>query len=119
MLAMLANKAPMMSLCFRKCTTPIKARTLLFSGYSGNVGDDLQPNNGFPFSTFDRDNEMYQYNCAELKQAGWWFHNLCSSSNLNGQLDITLPSNDGKHGAYWYFYQQNRPMQKVEMQIYV
>ena len=91
----------------------------IFSGYSGNVGDDLQFNNGFPFSTFDRDNENYIYNCAVLRQSGWWFQDGCTSSNLNGQLDITLPSLDNKHGAYWYFYQQYRPMQKVEMQIYV
>ncbi|ELK08856.1 Fibrinogen-like protein 1 [Pteropus alecto] len=62
--------------------------------YSGTAGDALAVNfhpevqwwgshQRMKFSTWDRDNDNYEGNCAEEEQSGWWF-NRCHSANLNG-----------------------------------
>ena len=56
------------------------------SGYTGDAGDALtapQSHNGMKFSTFDRDNDRWEGNCAETFGGGWWYDN-CQSANLNG-----------------------------------
>ncbi|XP_035281990.1 fibrinogen alpha chain [Anguilla anguilla] len=63
------------------------------SGYQGNAGDALvsgQPDLGaflshanMKFSTYDRDNDKWEENCAEMYGGGWWYNN-CRSANLNG-----------------------------------
>jgi len=35
------------------------------------------------FSTFDKDNDKGEENCAAMFGSGWWFNN-CQSANLNG-----------------------------------
>ncbi|XP_033749129.1 angiopoietin-related protein 1-like [Pecten maximus] len=47
--------------------------------------NSMLSNNGANFSTFDRDNDVYSGNCAQLHGAGWWFVN-CSRCNPNGRL---------------------------------
>lgn len=66
---------------------------LTVSEYTGDAGDALvqgQPNlgsflshTGMKFSTFDRDNDKWEENCAEMYGGGWWYNN-CQSANLNG-----------------------------------
>ncbi|KAK7162140.1 hypothetical protein R3I94_004705 [Phoxinus phoxinus] len=66
---------------------------LTVSQYTGDAGDALvngQPNlgsflshAGMKFSTFDRDNDKWEENCAEMYGGGWWYNN-CRSANLNG-----------------------------------
>uniref|UniRef100_A0A3B3ZMD9 Fibrinogen-like protein 1 n=1 Tax=Periophthalmus magnuspinnatus TaxID=409849 RepID=A0A3B3ZMD9_9GOBI len=68
---------------------------LSFGEYVGTAGDALSgkfetgavswsSHQGANFSTFDRDNDNYNGNCAEEDQGGWWF-NKCHSTHLNGQ----------------------------------
>lgn len=64
---------------------------LQVSGYTGDAGDALlTPNSGsdsshggMTFSTFDKDNDRWDGNCAEVYGGGWWYNN-CQSANLNG-----------------------------------
>lgn len=59
------------------------------SGYAGDAGDALfnanarLTHNGMKFSTFDRDNDEGEGNCAEVYGGGWWY-NSCQAANLNG-----------------------------------
>ncbi|MBN3295452.1 fibrinogen alpha chain [Amia ocellicauda] len=66
---------------------------LKVSSYSGDAGDALirgQPDmgqflshNNMKFSTYDRDSDKWEENCAEMYGGGWWYNN-CRSANLNG-----------------------------------
>ncbi|XP_036413643.1 fibrinogen alpha chain [Colossoma macropomum] len=66
---------------------------LSVSSYTGDAGDALVQGHsnmgsflshaGMKFSTFDRDNDKWEENCAEMYGGGWWYNN-CQSANLNG-----------------------------------
>ena len=49
----------------------------------GNAGDSLSYHGGRPFSTKDRDNDIYVHSCATVHKGGWWF-GVCTESMLNG-----------------------------------
>ena len=44
---------------------------------------------GWPFSTFDRDNDGTSTHCASAHRAGWWFSE-CYKLNLNGVYGSTM-----------------------------
>ncbi|XP_070774356.1 fibrinogen gamma chain [Enoplosus armatus] len=58
-----------------------------FDGF--DFGDDpsdkfYTSHNGMQFSTFDRDNDKYDGNCALQDGSGWWM-NRCHAAHLNGK----------------------------------
>lgn len=68
--------------------------------FSGNCNDSFSQHDGYPFTTKDRDNDIYNDNCAIGYQSGWWYYN-CHSSNLNG---LYLHGNHSSYadGIMWY-----------------
>ncbi|CAL1270626.1 unnamed protein product [Larinioides sclopetarius] len=53
---------------------------IAISGYTGTVGDDMQNENNFDFSTKDKGN----IGEAQRLKSGWWIGNNGYYSNLNG-----------------------------------
>ncbi|XP_028273155.1 fibrinogen gamma chain [Parambassis ranga] len=58
-----------------------------FDGF--DFGDDpsdkfYTSHNGIQFSTFDKDNDKYEGNCAQQDGSGWWM-NRCHAAHLNGK----------------------------------
>ncbi|XP_015679141.1 ryncolin-3 [Protobothrops mucrosquamatus] len=68
---------------FRIANESEKYELILGSYLSGNMGDSFSGHNGHPFSTKDRDNDIYDENCAVSFKGAWWY-TKCHSSNLNG-----------------------------------
>nr|XP_023646643.1 fibrinogen alpha chain [Paramormyrops kingsleyae] len=66
---------------------------LSVSAYVGDAGDALVKGSAnlgaflshadMKFSTYDRDQDKWEENCAEMYGGGWWYNN-CQSANLNG-----------------------------------
>ncbi|XP_052085238.1 fibrinogen-like protein 1 [Mytilus californianus] len=76
---------------------------LSVSGYSGNsTADDSfsKYHNGMEFSTFDKDNDQWEGNCAKLGDGGWWYKR-CLRSNLNG-LYLGGKTNNNNNGIIWW-----------------
>lgn len=57
---------------------------VLFSGDSLYKSMHNNTTNGMKFSTYDRDNDISTYNCADVFSGAWWYTD-CHFSNLNGK----------------------------------
>ncbi|XP_063776584.1 fibrinogen alpha chain [Pseudophryne corroboree] len=63
------------------------------NSYDGSAGDALIEGSkddreytshvNMKFSTYDRDSDKWEENCAEMYGGGWWYNN-CQAANLNG-----------------------------------
>ncbi|KAH8293178.1 hypothetical protein KR044_010115 [Drosophila immigrans] len=66
---------------------------------SGTAGDSFSEHRGQKFTTSDRDNDLWDRNCAQMYTGAWWYK-FCHRSNLAGKYnDNTL----GK-GVIWYHF---------------
>lgn len=85
----------------------------------GSAGDSLTYHNDRPFSTKDRDNDVYPDNCAARFKGAWWYGE-CHNSNLNGQYlrgtqtsyadGVNWESGKGTHYSYKITEMKFRPV---------
>lgn len=61
------------------------------AGSGSNDGGQFGNHSGYPFSTYDRDNDVWGNNCASYFQTGWW-HEAC--------YWMTIAGNNNSH-TYW------------------
>ena len=89
------------------------------TGYCGTMGTDQfgNGNNGMMFSTVDNDNDIYGFNCAQMRVGGWWYQQ-CGNTNLNGVMNSD-PLSDDATNAYWRSFRQRQSMKTIEMKIVI
>ncbi|GFR71992.1 fibrinogen-related protein 3.2 [Elysia marginata] len=85
--------------------------TIKVGRYSGTAGDSLEVHNGEPFSTYDRDHDLYDRNCAVVFSGAWWYK-ACHHSNLNGKWQATAYK-----GPAWQTLTNGDPVSYSEMKI--
>ncbi|XP_069114329.1 ficolin-1-like [Argopecten irradians] len=92
---------------------------LTVNGFSGNVYRAMHVHNGHYFTTYDKDNDLHDSNCAQLYHGAWWY-NACHEVNLNGRYE----TNEGIKGpssmTWLYFPREDEPflpLRKVRMMI--
>ncbi|XP_069138826.1 microfibril-associated glycoprotein 4-like [Argopecten irradians] len=93
---------------------------LLVQGFSGNVSyDAMSPHSGAAFSTYDRDNDQYDTNCAKGCHGAWWYTE-CFESSLNGG-HIQYDGHEDWKGIIWWFFpvpdKYNHPIKKTKLMI--
>ncbi|XP_054913592.1 microfibril-associated glycoprotein 4-like [Poeciliopsis prolifica] len=77
------------------------------SGFSdGGAGDSLSYHNGFKFSTFDKDQDVDDANCARLYLGGFWYK-YCHLSNPNGVYRWGADSTIFAVGVEWSTWKGN------------
>ncbi|XP_058120284.1 microfibril-associated glycoprotein 4-like [Anopheles ziemanni] len=82
--------------------------------YSGIAGHSLQVSLDQRFSTFDRDNDQDNNNCAEDRQGAWWYL-WCGYANLNGLYKYAA---DDRSAMSWYHFKHDwRGMSYSRMMI--
>ncbi|XP_030649043.1 angiopoietin-4-like [Chanos chanos] len=99
------------------------AYKLSVGAYTGTAGDAIRgayrgiDQNGFGFSTFDRDNDgcspcifgdIGVSSCSQEQGGGWWF-SRCGSANLHGDWH---PANDNRgwmSGLHWLTWRAPEP----------
>ncbi|VDI24334.1 tenascin [Mytilus galloprovincialis] len=80
--------------------------------YTGNAGNSLGAHNGYRFSTRDRDNDVYPYNCSDMFKGGWWYSG-CYASNLNGKY----LKGTNKIGVNWTHWKGFTSLKATRMMI--
>ncbi|XP_061570693.1 microfibril-associated glycoprotein 4-like [Cololabis saira] len=79
-----------------------KGYTLHVSGFTdGGAGDSLHHHNGHKFSTFDRDQDSWDGECARTYLGAFWY-NHCHRANPNGVYRWGADSHLYAVGVEWY-----------------
>jgi len=72
------------------------------SSYEGTAGDSFSHHHGASFTTFDKDQDTWESNCAVDYNGAWW-HKRCHLSNLNG-LYLKGENNQRAKGNVWHSF---------------
>ncbi|KAH8260105.1 hypothetical protein KR026_003102, partial [Drosophila bipectinata] len=100
-----------------------------FGNHTGGAGDSLKYHEYMKFTTYDRDNDLWNENCVKLCGGGWWF-NQCATryifkryvhffylknvyihfqfySSLNGRFYKDGKRMDNTYGILWKSWHNN------------
>ncbi|XP_056304588.1 microfibril-associated glycoprotein 4-like [Danio aesculapii] len=72
----------------------------------GGAGDSMRHHNGMKFTTYDKDHDNYEKNCARVYLGGFWY-NACHNANPNG---VYLGGEDNTVfaiGNVWFTWKTN------------
>ncbi|XP_060663937.1 LOW QUALITY PROTEIN: microfibril-associated glycoprotein 4 [Drosophila nasuta] len=70
--------------------------------YQGDASDAMRQHTGKKFSTFDKDNDESESNCAVAQSAAFWYGNSCTLSNPFGLYQRLLERDvDSFKGILW------------------
>ncbi|XP_062142885.1 angiopoietin-related protein 2-like [Drosophila sulfurigaster albostrigata] len=86
------------------------ALTTLSTG-SGTAGDSLIYNKFSNFSTYDRNNDAPNKNCAEERKGAWWYRS-CTRAQFTGLYNGT-----DTQGIYWYDFRDKTSLKTTIMMI--
>ncbi|XP_029475370.1 ficolin-3 isoform X2 [Rhinatrema bivittatum] len=76
-----------------------KYQLVLGQFVEGSAGDSLTAHSGKPFSTYDKDSDGMEQNCAQVVRGAWWYDS-CYHSNLNGPYPA-FSQEAQKYGIDW------------------
>ncbi|XP_074077382.1 angiopoietin-related protein 3 [Macrotis lagotis] len=76
--------------------------TLHLSEITGNIPSAIPEHKDLAFSTWDH-NAKKHVNCPESYSGGWWWHNVCGETNLNGKYNKARSKGklERRRGLYW------------------
>ncbi|XP_072048173.1 microfibril-associated glycoprotein 4-like [Amphiura filiformis] len=89
-----------------------------YSSGNGHPCMSLDPHIDEYFSTYDRDNDGADVNCAYNQRGGWWYYSSasCHTSNLNGPY-LGSPVINAR-GMVWYHWKYSEEvLKRSEMKI--
>ncbi|XP_076032716.1 fibrinogen C domain-containing protein 1-A-like [Oratosquilla oratoria] len=90
--------------------------TLDIGNYTGNATDAFKYHHGRPFTTKDRDNDLYDDgNCAEYFSGAWWF-DRCYDALLNG-IYPTVPDRINSSFITWWAHQDDKKVALVLTEV--
>ncbi|KAK7165586.1 hypothetical protein R3I93_005603 [Phoxinus phoxinus] len=92
---------------------------LQVSGFTdGGAGDSLSYHNGQKFTTFDKDQDTYEKNCAKLHLGAFWYA-VCHQANPNGVYLWGEDDTIFAIGNVWYTWKSNFAvgMKSISMKI--
>ncbi|XP_043247315.1 techylectin-5A-like [Amphibalanus amphitrite] len=100
-----------------RISSEVDGYRLSYTNYSGTAGDGLRPSVNAKFSTRDRDQDSYGYNCVQLREGPWWWGTGwgCEDSSLNGRYRDG--GNRDATGIWWYEWRTYESLKKVDMKI--
>lgn len=87
---------------------------LKISPYRSSIRDNFKEQNNHNFWTYDRTNGMENYSCADWRNSGGWWFDLCLGVNLNGRWG----SVEVDKGIIWAdITEWNNSLDFVEMKV--
>ena len=90
----------------------------MFPDVLGDSGRGLSYNDGYGFTTYDKDDSSSGNNCGVKDHGGWWYSN-CAYVNLNGEYitpGTQFPSR-GERGVTHRAFDSERSLKSTEMKF--